>query len=51
MGSLAASTEAVGEDFLPNMITIVGAIDGLMGAFLGSVGEAIGVAAEAGAAG
>lgn len=47
MGSLAASTEAAGEDFLPNLLTVVFGIDGLLGAFLGSVGDVIGVAAEA----
>lgn len=47
MGSLAASTEAAGEDFIPNLLTVVFGIDGLMGAFLGSVGDVIGLAAEA----
>lgn len=49
MGSLAASSEAVGDDFLPDLLTIIGGIDGLMGAFLGSVGEVIGVGAAAAA--
>lgn len=46
MGSLAASTEAAGEDFLPNLLTVIFGIDGLLGTFLGSVGEFIGVVAD-----
>lgn len=47
MGSLAASTEAAGDDFLPNLLTIIGGIDGLLGLFLGSVGQMIGVGGAA----
>lgn len=43
MGSFAGSAEAAGPDFLTNLLTIVGGIDGLVGALFGSVGESIGV--------
>ena len=45
MGSLTASTEAAGEDFIPDLLTVIFGIDGLVGALLGSVGEFIGVVA------
>ncbi|HJC59346.1 MAG TPA: hypothetical protein H9755_03305 [Candidatus Dietzia intestinigallinarum] len=43
MGSLQGSSEAVGPDFLNDLFTIMGGIDGLVGAFFGSLGDMIGV--------
>lgn len=43
MGSLTASAEAMGDDALMDLIALMGGIDGLVGAFFGSVGDLIGV--------
>lgn len=43
MGSMTASAEAAGPDFLNDLLGVVGGIDGLMGAFFGSLGDMIGV--------
>lgn len=43
MGSLAAFLDAAGPDFLPNLLTIIGGLDGLLVLAIGSVGELIGV--------
>ena len=43
MGSLQGSSEAVGPDFLTDLFTIMGGIDGLVGAFFWSLGDMIGV--------
>lgn len=42
MGSLAAFLDAAGEDFLPNLLTIILGVDGLLPLLLGSVGDLIG---------
>lgn len=43
MGSLAGSAEAVGPEFLGNLLNVMGGIDGLVGALFGSLGGSIGV--------
>lgn len=43
MGSFAGSAEAAGPEFLENLFTILGGVDGLVGALFGSVGDLIGV--------
>lgn len=45
MGSAAASAEAMGGGLL-QMLEIMAGVDGLMGAFFGSVGDLIGVGGE-----
>lgn len=47
MGSLTASAEAMMPDGLNDLLTVMGGIDGLVGAFLGSLGDLIGVGAGA----
>lgn len=46
MGSLTASTEAMGGGVL-DLLTIMAGIDGLVGAMFGSIGDLIGVGADA----
>lgn len=46
MGSLTASTEAMGGGVL-DLLTIMTGIDGLVGAMFGSIGDLIGVGADA----
>lgn len=48
MGSLTASTEAMGGGLL-DLLTIIAGIDGLVGALFGSLGDLIGVGAGAAA--
>ncbi|UVE96673.1 hypothetical protein [Dietzia sp. B32] len=43
MGSFAGSAEAAGDDFLLDLLTVIGGIDGLVGALFGSLGAMIGV--------
>lgn len=43
MGSLMGSSEAVGPDFLTDLVTLMGGVDGLVGALFGSLGDLIGV--------
>lgn len=45
MGSMTAFLDAAGDDFLPNLMTVILGIDGLVPLALGSIGEAIGVLA------
>lgn len=47
MGSLTASAEAMLPDGLTDLLTVMGGIDGLLGAVLGSLGDLIGVGAGA----
>ncbi|MGN0100177.1 hypothetical protein [Dietzia sp. CH92] len=47
MGSLAGSAEAVGDDFLDNLMAVLFGADGLVGALFGSIGELIGVGGAA----
>lgn len=49
MGSMQGSSEAVGPDFLTDLFTVMGGIDGLVGALFGSVGNMIGVGGGGGA--
>lgn len=42
MGSMTASAEAGGDGLL-GMLEIIAGVDGLMGAFFGSIGDLIGV--------
>lgn len=43
MGSLTASGEAAGPEFIVNLLTVLMGSDGLVGALFGSVGDLIGV--------
>ena len=47
MGSFEGSSDAVGGDFLGNLLLLVGGIDGLVGALFGSIGDMIGVGGDA----
>lgn len=49
MGSVEGSAEAMGPDALMELLAIMGGVDGLVGAFFGSLGDLIGVGGGGGA--